>query len=286
MNSISVYTSLFNYSPDKFDLVGAFNNWSKYADEIVIGTFKGQQRYLYDVIDDLEEVPRGEHFCFIKIVECDTSLDDPLFDGKVKNAALQACSNDIVIQQDMDERLGGKEELWRALFNYLSQSDKTTPSAFFIESIDLYKDYNHYKSVGHKWYIHTKQNTFRGPVNFAIREDGTIDTDKSDGCELIDAQGNLIQTFTLNQRFKDQNGVFNTDLPHVIHLGYLDLEKRLEHNNSFWASAWSNLNGREVKIPLTLEELEVDNHAKKHYLPTKWWVSDQETIFPPYEQTR
>ena len=283
MNSISVYTSLFNYSPDKFDLVAALENWSKYADEIVIGTFKDGQPELYRAVAESTDNIKS---CFVKIVECDTSLNDPLFDGKVKNAALQACSNDIVIQQDMDERLGGKKELWGALFNYLSQSDKTTPSAFFIECIDLYKDYNHYKSLGHKWYIHTKENTFRGPVNFGIREDGTVDTDKSDGCELIDAKGNLIPTFTLNERFKDQNGVFNTDLPHVIHLGYLDLEKRLEHNNSFWASAWSNLNGREVKIPLTLEELEVENQAKKHYLPTKWWVSDQETIFPPYEQTR
>jgi hypothetical protein len=39
----SVYTSLFNYSPDKFDLVGAFKNWSKYADEIVIATFEDQK---------------------------------------------------------------------------------------------------------------------------------------------------------------------------------------------------------------------------------------------------
>jgi len=271
MNSVSVYTSLFNYSPDKFDLVAALQNWSKYADEIVIGTFKSQKQYLHHVIDDLEIKSKGADFCLIKIVECDTSLEDPLFDGKVKNAALQACSNDIVIQQDMDERLGGKKELWDGLFNYLSRSDQNIPSAFFIECIDLYKDYNHYKSLGQKWYLHIKQNTFRGPVNFAIREDGSVDTDKSDGCELIDSSGNLIPSFNLNKTFKDEHGVFQPDLPHVIHLGYLDLEKRLDHNNSFWTSAWSNLNGSEVKIPLTLEELEVENEAKRHYLPIKWW---------------
>ena len=267
MNSVSVYTSLFNYSPEKFDLIETFDNWSKYANEIVIATFKGGERELYRAVAESTEKIKS---CFIKIVECDTSLDDPLFDGKLKNAALQGCSNDIVIQQDMDERLGGKKEVWEGLFNYLSGCNKKMPCAFFIECIDLYKDYNHYKSLGQKWYLHTKENTFRGPVNFAIRQDGTIDTDKSDTCELIDAEGNLIPPFTLNQSFKDENGVFNTDLPHVIHLGYLDLEKRIE-NNKFWSPVWTARNGKEVKVSTTLEELEVDNDAKKHYLPTKWW---------------
>ena len=270
MNSVSVYTSLFNYSPDKFDLTGAFSNWSNYADEIVIGTFKSQKQYLYHVIDDLESKSKAADFCLIKVVECDTSLEDPLFDGKLKNAALQECSNDIVIQQDMDERLGGKKELWDGLFDYLSGSDQNKPSAFFIESIDLYKDYNHYKSLGRKWYLHTKKNTFRGPVKFAIRQDGTIDTDKSDTCELIDEHGNLIPPFTLNQSFKDENGVFNKELPHVVHLGYLDLEKRIE-NNKFWGPVWSARNGKEVKVSTTLKELELDSAAKKHYLPVRWW---------------
>ena len=267
MNSVSVYTSLFNYSPDKFDLVAALQNWSKYADEIVIGTFKDGQPELYRAVADSTEKVKS---CFIKVVECDTSLDDPLFDGKVKNAALQACSNDIVIQQDMDERLGGKKELWDGLVNYLSRSDQNTPSAFFIECIDLYKDYNHYKSLGQKWYLHTKQNTFRGPVNFAVRGDGTVDTEKSDTCELIDIDGNLIPSFSLSKKFKDEHGVFQTDLPHVIHLGYLDLEKRIE-NNKFWGPVWSARNGKEVKVSTSLKELEIDNDAKKHYLPVKWW---------------
>jgi len=133
MNSVSVYTSLFNYSPDKFDLTGAFSNWSNYADEIVIGTFKSQKQYLYHVIDDLESKSKAADFCFIKVVECDTSLEDPLFDGKVKNAALQECSNDIVIQQDMDERLGGKKEVWEGLFNYLSE-----PLEWEIDKIKMF----------------------------------------------------------------------------------------------------------------------------------------------------
>ena len=50
MNSVSVYTSLFNYSPEKFDLIETFDNWSKYANEIVIATFKGGERELYRAV--------------------------------------------------------------------------------------------------------------------------------------------------------------------------------------------------------------------------------------------
>ena len=81
----SIYTSLFNYDPDKFDLFGAFKNWSQYADEIVIATFEDQ-------IKDLSLIVESEMFGLLnipefQIVSCpDTSLDDPLFDGKLKNA--------------------------------------------------------------------------------------------------------------------------------------------------------------------------------------------------------
>jgi hypothetical protein len=46
----SVYTSLFNYDPEKFDLFGAFKNWSKYSDEIVIATFEDQREGLEELL--------------------------------------------------------------------------------------------------------------------------------------------------------------------------------------------------------------------------------------------
>jgi hypothetical protein len=268
----SIYTSLFNYSTEKFDLFAAFKNWSKYADEIVIATFEDQAKDISAVV--------GSEMCGFwdipefQIVSCpDTSLNDPLFDGKLKNAALQACSNEIVIQQDMDERIGGETEQWDTL-KYVLKNRKA-PHAAMIQVIDLYKDFDHYKGVGAKWYLHLKEKSNRGPVSFARRGDGSIDTNKSDSCELIDENGDLIPYF-IDPRFAQpftnkEIESFDISMPHIIHLGYVDLNKRIE-NNKFWQPIWSNRNGEEVETAVSLEQLEKENKCFKHKQKSPWWV--------------
>lgn len=268
----SIYTSLFNYDPEKFDLLEAFKNWSKYADEIVIATFEDQAKDISAIV--------GSEMCGFwdipefQIVSCpDTSLDDPLFDGKLKNAALQACSNELVIQQDMDERLGGDIRQW----NYLTSVLLTLkpPYAAMIPVIDLYKDYHHYKAVNAKWYLHIKEGSFRGAVNFAKREDGSLDISKSDSCELIDKNENLIPYF-VDSRFAQpftnkEVDQMNASMPHVIHLGYLDLTKRAEHNK-FRKKCWEAMEGHPVETATTVEQLEKENQCFPHKLGNKWWL--------------
>lgn len=269
---VSVYTSLFNYSPDKFDLNGAFSNWSKYADEIVIATFKDQELPLGKIIfkDYFEGfyqcAPENEGKPFIKLIGVeDTSLNDPLFDGKLKNAALQVCSNNTVIQQDFDERIGGDIEEWeKAIRSIYSCS---FPIACMIPVIDLYKDLDHYKGINQKWYLHQKEGMYRGPVYFAKRPDGSIDITKSDSCELVNDRDELVPS-TVDRRFID---TMDTRYPHIIHTGYLDLNKRVE-NNKFWGPIWSARNGSKVKVAQTLEEVEAENEAKKHNLGREWWA--------------
>jgi hypothetical protein len=262
----SVYTSLFNYSPDKFDLLGAFKNWSKYADEIVIATFEDQEdKIRIEVGYVISQLMTDGSNTDIYVVSCsDTSLDDPLFDGKLKNAALQACSNELVYQQDLDERISGNIEYWeqlgRMLLNY------NYPITCSIPVIDLYKDYSHYKGVNSKWFFHKKTGIYRGPVNFAKRPDGTINTNLSDSCEAVLENGDLAPYFA-DHRFIDN---FDIKYPLIIHLGYLDLNKRID-NNKFWQVHWTRRNGSEVEVATTLEKLEEENEAKPHGLPIKWW---------------
>lgn len=265
--NLSVYTSLFNYSPEKFDLKGAIKNWSKYANEIVIATFPDQFDEIGKVIREPACSKEAGVSKYIKLVKGDTSLDDPLFDGKLKNAALQACSNKVLIQQDFDERIGGEKKHWVNLSENLLRSP--LPIGCHISVIDLYKDLDHYKSVGTKWYIHSKEGTRRGVVNFAIRPDGTVDTDKSDTCELINHNGDLF-TSTADLRFQ-MGQSFRQEFPHIIHLGYLDLEKRVE-NNKFWSKVWSARNGKEVEVAQDLETLEKENEAIPHGLKKEWWL--------------
>ena len=143
-----------------------------------------------------------------------------------------------------------------------------------VPVIDLYKDYNHYKSVGGKWYLHHKEGTNRGPVNFAKREDGSLDINKSDSCELIDEIGNLIPYFVdprFSQPFTNKEAEsFDISMPHIIHLGYLDLNNRIE-NNKFWQPIWSNRDGKEVSTAITLEQLEKENIYFAHKLKSPWW---------------
>jgi hypothetical protein len=268
---LSIYTSLFNIESGLFDLEDALANWSKYADEIVIATFDDEKDNIVTAIKYAAEAISFKGG--IKVVmKKDTNLDDPLFDGKLKNAALQACSNKIVIQQDFDERIGGEKGYWKDLAERIIQLK--IPLGCHIPVIDLYKDLDSYKSVNTKWYIHTKAGTERGPVNFAIRKDGTIDITKSDSCELINHNGDLISSVA-DLRFKQQEPQiegekFNVCFPHVIHLGHLDLQKRAQ-NNKFRQKCWSNLNGSEVEVATDVAALEKENDARPHGLKKEWW---------------
>lgn len=270
----SVYTSLFNYSPEKFDLVGALSNWSKYADKIFIATFPEQKEEIFQLIwkewyNGSLSLEGGTSKAFVDVVSCETSLDDPLFDGKLKNAALQACQTELVIQVDMDERLHGNLSSWEDLGKILK--DAPTPFAFMIPVIDLYKDYDHYKGVNRKWYFHLKEGSFRGPVNFAKKDGNLIDINKSDSCELIDKNGDLVPYYIDDRFFCKTANIFDIKQCHVIHLGYLNLSQRVE-NNKFWRGVWSARAGEEVKVAQSIEELDAENIAKKHNLKPCWWI--------------
>ena len=135
MMNVSIYSTLFNPEKELFDVAAAIRNWEEYADEIVIATVKGQTTKVKKYL------PKGKK---IKIVvDKEISLDDPLYDGKLKNCALQACSNEIVIQQDMDERLGGHISEWQSLISQLEIFNRK--SAVMIPVIDLFMDLDHYK---------------------------------------------------------------------------------------------------------------------------------------------
>lgn len=267
----SVYTSLFNYSPEKFDILDAFSNWSKYAREIVIGTFPDQEDEILKAVwrewyNGSLILDNGYEKATINVVSCDTDLDDPLFDGKLKNAALQACKTDLVLQQDLDERIGGSFDIWKKYGEALLNNNSGY-RAIMLPVIDLYKDYGHYKGIGYKWFLHLKEGCYRGVVNFAKKEGGLIDTDKSDTCELIDRDGNLVRFAQVTDFIKTGN----INCAHIVHLGFLDLNKRAE-NNKFWKPHWENRSGTEADIATSIEQLEKNYGAIPHNFPHKWWV--------------
>ena len=223
---ISLYTTAFNLKNFNINFDDAFSNWLCYVDEITIGTLRSEHEQVRDL------VVKSEYYDSEKIGVGSRHLDiydDIYWDGKLKDAALKNSHHDVALQVDLDERISGDI----AGFEFLSDEivDTDFPCSVMIPYLNLYQDMDHFLDIGYKWYLHTREGTNRGPVNFALKEDGCFDPEKSDTCELIDDEGNIIPAISKIP--------FGDNQPKIIHLGFLDLERRANLNKKFWKDIWS-----------------------------------------------
>jgi len=249
---ISIYTSAFNLIKNNFDYKFAINNFCQIADEVVICVNSSED----DSLNTLSK--ECNSFNNLKIISSDISYDDPLLDGKIKNTALQSTSNNpIKIGLDMDEYIPlWQKDIWKMMAEMLIQD---SCMCYMIPSINLYKDYLHYFSITPKWYMH-KSGLFRGAVNFAKKNNGYIDTNKSDSCELIDIDGNLVAS---KMTPSDINLLRNHNLPFVVHTGYVSLDDRLLRNKNFWSKHWLIESGGEMPPHKIHEKLEDFDYSPK-----------------------
>jgi hypothetical protein len=247
----SIYTSAFNIVSSNFDIYKYIIHAVNMADEVVIAVNTSKDNTL-----DVLESYKSDHNS-IKLIQTDFSYSDPLLDGKIKNEALQATTGDLKIQLDLDEYipLENKKDWLRVGNLFLKSGYK----AIMIPVIDLYKDTDHIKNLGTKWYMHTP-GLYRGVVNFGKLENGHVDIEKSDTTELIDSEGNLVDsTYLIDPKLPIDYKlklIKNLNLPFVVHTGYLDLENRIHRNKTFWKSHWETEAGKEVNIPLEVSQLE------------------------------
>ena len=261
---ISIYTTAFNLENFKIDLVDAIDNWLVYGEEIIVATINED----YEKIKDIIKSSKFSKNKKIKIVSENIDIKNDIFwDGKLKNLSLKSCSNDVVLQVDLDERLSGSKKIYKMAEEEILLHD--FPCSIMIPTINLYGDLDHYKDIGYKWYMHTRKDTFRGSVDFAIQENGIFDPEKSDTCELIDKDGQLIPCVAKLP--------VTSDGPKVIHLGSLDFHRRANLNKKFWRKIWSDRKtlsqDREVEATdVYTDHLEFEEPTKKHNLPTPLWL--------------
>lgn len=241
---ISLYTTAFNIE-HTFDISATVKNYLTVADEVVIATISEplMKDNTHHILNDL-----AGKYANVKIVTTNINpYNDVRWDGQLKNESLQNCSHKNCIQCDLDERVCGKKELWQKLFDMI---EKTNVSSIMLPVINLYHSSLHFKDIGFKWYLHKKDGCFRGPVNFAIRKDGTVDTSKSDGTELIDGNGNLVKFITLQTQLYNEAAQLSYmrqgNNPFIVHYGHIDSKRRAKLNKAFWKDAWSRLNGSEA----------------------------------------
>jgi hypothetical protein len=253
---ISIYTSAFNLIKNQFDYKNTLEKFSKFATEVVIAINTSED----NTVDAIKKL--ALEYTNLRIVECAFSYSDPWLDGKIKNHALQNTKYPIKLGLDMDEYIPlSQKKIWLNLADNLLGDSRYL--CYMIPSVNLYKDYNHYYSIGPKWYLH-KGGLFRGPVGFARKSDGTVDTSKSDTCELIDQKGNLVSSLPFDC---DIHSLRKKLLPYVIHTGYVNLDARLIRNKNFWSQHWYTESGGYApphKIHMDLNDF--DEQAKEHGL--------------------
>jgi hypothetical protein len=252
----SIYTSLYNLDNEFIDWKSALDNFSAFADEIVISTLPQDYNFLYDFV---HSKPIKNNFT-IEVCD-DISLDDLAFDGKLKNAALKKCTQPFCILLDGDEEIPLYNKLlWEQYANFIENSNA---DGIMIPSINLCKDKYHYKDIGWKFYLHKNNiGIERGIVNYAKLDNGKINIQLSDTTEPI-INGELGKFIKLSNNINDiKNGV----IPFVFHHWGDNFEKRLKQNQ-FWLPVWENRAGKEVKniilLKESLEKIEIFPHGLK-----------------------
>lgn len=257
---LSIYTSIFNLQNNLFNWQEALDNFSDFADEVIVATTTYKSYVSLSLLLDYSKRNKK-----VKIVNTKFSLDEYDFDGKLKNAALKRCSEEFCILLDADERVRVSDRYkWENLAYKLRFDDC---DAYFIPVIDLFNSEDEYKSIGMKWYLHkNKPNIQRGVVDFAKLENGKIDINKSDTTELCYTDGSLVYTKATfnNRKFDYEEDIINNNIPIVYHLGWLEKETRLRQS-AFWKPVWENRAGKEVKTENSLDELNKIEYFKHNF---------------------
>ena len=263
---LSIYSSAFNLIKNNFDYKKALENFCFFANEVVIAVNESED----DTLGKLKDEARDRRN--LKIVETEFSYEDPLLDGKIKDAALQATTQEFKINLDLDERIPIRHrERWET-FAYRMRFSGF--DSYLVPSLNLWEDISSIRwddemNLNFKWYLH-KGGLHRGAVDFGRLPNGRVDTAKSDTCELIKEDGSLCSSAHITKdscknsmqeylNFIENEGLF------VFHLGYANFSDRALRNKNFWKNHWEIESGKTNDIPT--EEKDMPTHTTyKHNL--------------------
>lgn len=276
---VSIYSTAFNLGTPRgasFDVLGAMSNWDVYADEISVAcgddesSIRVQEAAVAAGVRDKLKVTR-------------TSFDftsDSYAYGRTENAALQACTGDLLIQQNMDERIRVDKVKLEVMHDILNHQSANGVAAFWVPTIDLYGSHEQcLPSVNKKWYV-SRPGLYRGPVRFGIKDDGRPCYDRTSTDELIDQHGNLVPTVSLLDDYSVDSlkPYVAHGWPLVYHLGYVSLTDRLERS-LWWKAFWERASGDPNQHPTSVEEM-ARKQTVVHGLPL--WPLNEGTIAGVY----
>ncbi len=260
---LSVYSTAWNIEKHAFDYKDALDNWATFADEICIAV----PEVAGDSSASLLLRHADERDYPVKIVH--TRFDfvtDPFAYGQTENEALQWCTGDLLIQQNLDERLRVSPERLREIHELFTR--RFDFDALMIPTIDLYGSRESYLApVKAKWYIH-RPGLSRGAARQGIKANGRPDYDKTSTDELLDCVGNVARSMALlhNPDLPALQAYVAAGWPISYHLGYVDLKDRLDRS-VWWKEYWEKATGGDKnQHPTSIEELAAKATAP-HGLP-------------------
>lgn len=279
---LSIYSSGYNLKSMGFSWKDTLTLWLKFLrnnGEIVVAANTSTDETPKLLREFFDRYREENPWCNTKTVVVDAAIpyEDPEFDGKLKALALSQCSQPYAVLLDMDEVIPiWQTKLWFGMVRELE--NRRNIDGLLIPVVDLIGDEQHFKGpLGGKWYLHRNTpNITRGVVKWAYREDGSIDTSKSDTCEAVMKDtGELIRYAPILMDglpdFLKIGHLENGEIPYVIHLGWLSLEQRLKQTE-FWRGHWENRDKKPSSQPkTTLADLEKIKRFR-HNLPD-WRVA-------------
>lgn len=255
---ISLYSTAWNIHKYNFFHADALDNWVRYADEICIAVNNCEHSYVL-----LDQYAKAKGYP-VKLIRTNFPESDSFMYGKIENSALQACTGDILIQQNLDERIRANKDL---LPQYRDFMLKNGVKALFLPTIDLYNSENEFVNISKKWYIHLP-GLNRGAVKFGIKPDGKPDYNKTSSDELLDNDGNLVPTISMIEsldveslRDYVERGFFLS-----FHLGYMQLNDRAE-KAKWWKEFWERATGGDKNSHITDVAELMKRETRLHGLP-------------------
>ncbi len=253
---LSAYISAWDVLANGFDYVTPLRAALDVFDEVVVAVNTSKDDTLVTLRSFANQIENAGR---LRVISTDYAYTDITFDGKIKDAALQACTGDVMVQLDLDEiAVPSQRTLWR---DYAAQLlAMPGVDCLMLPSVDLWGDMHTVRAdraIGVKFRLH-RPGFRRGVWKAAWRDGGRhIDTSRSDSTELIDAKGDLARGMSvvpeafLNPQFTAMlNGY-----PLVLHLGYVSFDQRVRVNKAIWSEHWELRSGHKENVAVDKDAL-------------------------------
>lgn len=266
---ISAYVSAFNLLRNGFDYEESLSRMVAFFDETVIAANTSEDGTLAAL-----QVLAAESGGKMRVISTDYSYTDVTFDGAIKNAALQACTqgepNRVYCQMDLDEKIPQSQyALWRVAAEQLLSNPYI--QCLLVPSVDLWGSMDTIRAdrnIGVKYRLH-KGGFHRGVWKHAWTIPGKhFDTSRSDSTELLTSTGDLVRAAAIIPYNPITPAIVSLlrEYPHVLHTGYADYNQRIRVNKAVWIEHWPLRSGRAENVATRIEDL-ADVPLIKHDLP-------------------